>query len=597
MNEQILFRLRDVLRRTGLSHEQSASLILLLLVWLCRAARFAHASLDLAPQHIVDALKRVSKDHPVLAHEFFDSQILRQISPVDLTLMVELANQLLVSSPGRAPNSDAVALPFLLDVSWACDPSLPRLIGRLVRPSKGELVYVPWDSTGQFGAALADLGARIVIETPAQPVIATLIGMLHHDQWQVDQVNPILARSTPGQLEAEQTYNSAATFLPLGMKIDMQWLDLASPRRFPEKTSSAAVLGIRQLLAVTKRRIVVAVQNNVLFSSGAEYSLREDLLRRGLLRAVIAMPAGLLQGAQVAFSVLVIEPEGGADRVHFVNADTQRFKSPTSRNRATLINLDDLVKMSAGEIDGAEVVSVPVRVLLDKDAQLQVNRYVLPESVARARALLASARTIPLEDFVTLVRPAALSGDREPPSDGGLTVKEIEAEYNLPPAFEVGAADLPEFGYITKPGRQVKVDPSARSADQYLRPYDIVLIVKGSVGKVGIVPAVLPDRGRWVAGQSAIVLRVQPFSRIDPRALFAQLRSPLGQEMLSGIVSGATIQLIQLKELRKLAVIAADGDTADLAICALDEEALFEEQIQALRQQQAELKNTVWQLT
>lgn len=592
MNEQILPRLRDVLRRNGLSQEHSASLILLLLVWLRRADVFAHVSLHLSPQQIVEKLEDLVKGVPVLAREFIDSGLLRQLNPVDLPLVVDLANQLFDSSPGRAPTADAVVLPFVLGVSFACDPSLPRLIGRLVHPTDHELVYVPWDSTGQFSAALADMGARIVIETPAQPVVAMLIGMLHRSQWQVDQVNPILARSTAGKPEAEQTYNSAATFLPLGMKVDLQWLDLASPGRFPERTSSVAVLGIRQLLAVTKRRIVVAVQNNVLFSSGAEHSLREDLLRRGLLRAVIAMPAGLLHGTQVAFSILVIEPKGGVAQVRFINADAQRFKASTSRTRATLFNIDSLVQMSLGEIDGPETATVPVKVLLDKDAQLQVNRYVLPENVARARALLASAKTVALEDIATLVRPPLLSTDRD-----SSTTEEFDDESTLP-IFEIGASDLPEFSYISKPGRRVTLDPKARADAQFLRPNDIVLIVKGSVGKIGIVSGDdEPEEACvWTASQSAIVVRVHERARIDPRALFVQLRSPLGQEFLRGIVSGATIPLIQLKELRRLPVIVPTREIERQAINALGAEAVLERQITDLRAEQALQAANLWNL-
>ena len=593
MNEQILLRLRDVLRRNGLSQEQSSSLILLLLVWLRQADVFAHISVHLSPQQIIDRLKDLVSGRPVLVREFIDSGLLQQLNPVDLLQVVDLTNQLLGTSSDKAPALDAVALPSVLGVNFACDPSLPRLISRLVQPADGELVYVPWDSTGQFSAALADLGARIVIETPVQPVVAMLMGMLHRGHWQVDQVNPILGQGTAGMPTAEQSYDSAATFLPLGMRIDLQLLELASPGRFPERTTSAAVLGIRQLLAVTKQRIVVAVQNNVLFSSGAEYNLREELLQRGLLRAVIAMPSGLLHGPQVAFSILVIEPTGGADRVSFINADSPRFKAPSSQTRTTLVNLDRLVQLSAGEIDDPDVAVVSTKALLnkDKDAQLQVNRYVLPDTIARARAILASTKTVALEDLVALIRPPLIVSDRDQPIDSDPADEAL-------PVFEVGAADLPALAYVTKPGRRVKLDPRARADAEVLCPNDIVLIVKGSVGKIGIASGdVEPDEACvWIAGQSAIVLRVRDPSRIDPRALFMQLRSPLGQQLLKGIVSGATIPLIQLKELRKLPVILQDAATQQQAIAALEAEAALERQITQLRNEQALKASSLWQL-
>jgi type I restriction enzyme M protein len=83
---------------------------------------------------------------------------------------------------------------------------------------------------------------------------------------------------------------------------------------------------------------------------------------------------------------------------------------------------------------------------------------------------------------------------------------------------------------------------------------------------------------------------------MDPRALFMQLRSPLGQQLLKGIVSGATIPLIQLKELRKLPVIAQDLPTQQRATRALEEEADLERQITELREQQAFQTASLWQL-
>ena len=143
------------------------------------------------------------------------------------------------------------------------------------------------------------------------------------------------------------------------------------------------------------------------------------------------------------------------------------------------------------------------------------------------------------------------------------------------------------------------IDPKARADAQVLCPNDIVLIVKGSVGKVGIVSGDdEPEEAcAWIAGQSAIVLRVREGSRIDPRALFMQLRSPLGQQLLKGIVSGATIPLIQLKELRKLPVILPDAVTQQRAIDALEAEAVLARQIHQLREEQAFQASSLWQLT
>lgn len=590
MNEQILFRLRDVLRRSGLTQDHSGPLILLLLVWLRRADIFAGISLHLSPQEIAEKLEGVAKEHPLLDRVFNASGLLRQLNPVDLVQAVDLANKCFGISTGLVPAIETAKLVSLLEMYFACDPSLPRLISLLVRPASGELIYVPWDTSGQISAALADLGARIFIETPSPPVSALLISMLHDRRWQIDQTNPILSRMAAGQPESR--YTLAAALMPFGMKIDLEWLESASPTLFPEKTSSAAVLGIRQLLAVTTQRIVVSVQNSVLFSSGAEYSLRQDLLRRGLLRTVIALPAGLLHNTQIAFSVLVIEPQGGANQVRFINADSQRFKTSISRTRTALRNIDELVRMNVGEIDGPETILVPVKVILDNDAQLQVNRYVLPENVARARAFLASAKTVSLDEIATLVRPPLLSTDRDSASTD-------ESSDEATFAFEIGALDLPEFSYITKPGRRVTLDSKVRADAQFLRPNDIVLIVKGSVGKVGIVSAndEAEEARVWTASQSAIVVRVHESARIDPRALFVQLRSPLGQEFLNGIVSGTTIPMIQLKELRRLQVIVPPPELEHQAIDALEGEAISERHIAKLRDEQADYAKNLWQLT
>lgn len=583
MNEQTLYRLRDILNSTALAPEEAGLLILLLLVW----ARQASPGRDISPQQLVKELESLADSHPVLAYTFTGRGLLRQVTPATLALAVEVIEA--ARSEKTVADQALADVPHMLGLTFTCDPSLPSLLAALADAQPGDLVYLPWDDTGQLGAVFAAVGADVVAEVPSPPVIATLISMLHRKQWRIEQVNPITDRGT--RERPEPPYDIAAAIPPLGQRIDMQWLDRAVPGRFPERTSAGTVLAVRQLLAVTRARIVIAVPNSLLFSSGAENSLREDLLRRGLLRAVVALPGGLLSGTSLALTVMVIDQSGGIDAVRFVNADTQRFKKVVSRTRSTLTDPRDLASLCLSTTEDPDVVSVSVQDLLKNGAQLQVNRYVLPQAIARAQAVLASAKTAKLEELVEFLRAPPIAGEADTASD-----PEVGDDMSTV-VYEIGPSDLPKFGYVTTPGRRVLVG-TGRVEDQALRRGDIVLVVKGSVGKVGIVSAhVEADQaGLWIASQSAIVLRVRDRSRIDPRALFMQLRSPLGQQLLKGIVSGATIPLIQLKELRKLLVIAPELPMQQRAATALEAEADLERQITELREKQAFQTVSLWQL-
>jgi type I restriction enzyme M protein len=308
--------------------------------------------------------------------------------------------------------------------------------------------------------------------------------------------------------------------------------------------------------------------------------MRQDLIKRGIVKAVVALPSGLLENTNIPFAVLILDPAGGHQQVMFINADCPQFREPTSKAKARLINLEHLIQQTLNGEPSKDAAIVPVADILANDSQLQVSRYVLPDTTKQLQALLAKSKTVALGDLVTTIRPLpAASGDTDSVD-----------------ALEVGVADLPSHGYIGAPGRTIKVP--VKSEQQFLKPLDIVLIVKGSVGKLGIVPTDVPPPGEggWVAGQSAMVLRAVPGAQIDPRALALQLRSPLGQELIGGVVSGATIQLIQLKELMRLQVLVPDLETAHRAADALEQEAQLQREIDRLRQEQTQATAGLWTL-
>jgi type I restriction enzyme M protein len=125
------------------------------------------------------------------------------------------------------------------------------------------------------------------------------------------------------------------------------------------------------------------------------------------------------------------------------------------------------------------------------------------------------------------------------------------------------------------------------------------MIIKGSVGKVGIVPQNAPcsGKGGWIVGQSAVILRVINPDIMDPKALAVYLRSPLGRELLDGIaVKGATIPLIQQRELQRLQIIIPVKKESAEIVSILDEQAEIQQKIENLRAQQINLSQKVWTL-
>ena len=296
------------------------------------------------------------------------------------------------------------------------------------------------------------------------------------------------------------------------------------------------------------------------------------------------MPSGLLAQTNIPFALLVLDMRETRQSIRFVNAEADRFREPTSKARAKLINIEGIVERVIGNLTDDLVAVVPTKTVLASDSVLQVNRYVLPESTRKTEQLLASSSTRKLGEIASILRPMPTTSRED-------AVK----------VWEVGAADIPEFAYIPKPDKPAGIDPATaqRNNHQFLQPLDIILIIKGSVGKVGIVSKNVPPPGEggWIVGQSGVILRINDPEIIDPKALAVYLRSPFGRGLLDGIaVKGATIPLIQQRELQRLPVIIPSKKKAAEIGKILDEQASIQQEIETLRTRQVELANKFWTL-
>ncbi len=593
MQERIISEVQECLRGLPLTPAASLELALQLLAWaklssagdISEDARLC-AQLLSDQSKLQNALQRLEL-HDGLVHQSFQNSGLSRLDPLKLRPALDLVLHLL--STGVLHNFDPItaitSAASLLRDAPVIPLEIANLMTGLAAIQKGESTYAPWDFLGQLASLSACAGAEAYLETPIRSAIPALAGVLSAQSFQVHYADPILSPSAVegGKL---RTFDTTIAFPPINARYDLDAVDKDWYGRFPEKTASGNVLAIRHLLHQTRRRAVMAVSNSVLFSAGAERTLREELISQGKIEAVISMPAGLLSNTSIAFSILILNPAGHTSTIRFVNADTPQFCTQIARARCQLINVDQLLAQIEAGAETDSMVLATVAEVLKNDAQLQVSRYVLPNSQKKLMARLDTEPTVTLSKLVSTVRPMLVS-QRE--------------EVETMTAMEISVSDLPSYGFIQATGRLVQVPSQldTRTEQQFLRPFDIVLIVKGSVGRVGIVPQDVPPPGPggWIAGQSAIVLRVGNESTMDARALAVLLRSAIGQELLNSIVSGASsIKLIQLRELERLKILLPDAESSRRAIQSLEKEAYLQQEIERLRHEQAMVAADLWSL-
>jgi type I restriction enzyme M protein len=452
----------------------------------------------------------------------------------------------------------------------------------LARIEPSSKVYLPFEQGFQLTAAVQEEGAKTYSETKMAWAFPWLINLISDTSASV-HVGDSLER--PGFLEDGRLaqFDICLSFPPFGVKYDPMLAERDLFERFPEQTASIAVLAVRHILARTKKRAVVAVPNGLLFSPGAERSLREDLLAKRLIEAVIGLPAALLPNTALPFSLLVLNCERTSDRIVFVDGTQETLSRKDGKGRAVLAGWERIAGPVLSGCEETFSCVVPVTDVLKNDAQLQVTRYCRTPEAEAVERLLAKYPYQELVKLVTVLRPLPTTGDERAVS-----------------AMEVGPGDFPQFGYAHVPGREIRIAEVALSKGrkQLLRPFDIAIAVKGSVGKVAIFPPELNpgESVGWVAGPSCLVLRVNDTCIIDPRVLFSFLKSEVGQAQLKQIVSGASVPLIQLRELEKIKIPIPELLEQQKTIEVFERIVEIERLVAKSRDEQRRLTNAIWTL-
>jgi type I restriction enzyme M protein len=469
---------------------------------------------------------------------------------------------------------------------------LPKeLAGLLVDLSgdiDGKKVYLPWETGSQLTGRILDKGADAFIESSSIMSLPNLIASILDKKIISSTHNDPLKNPTNVENGKLTKFPITISHIPFWNTVvaevadDIYEQDLFE--RFEEKTRSMTVLSIRHVLAQTQGRAIITIHNTLLFGSGYERRLREFLLNEQHIEAIIALPSNLLLRTPIPFSILILNTEKKCESVRFINADTKEFSEPITgikngRIKNRLINVEKLVANVFSELPCEFYRDVPTQEILANDAQLQVGRYILSKQEEKVENKLSEMKRIPLDEIATLIKPIIGINSEE-----GISVR------------EVGAYDIPDYGYIRTASKDLKVNiKNKKIKEQFLRPNDIVLITKGNAGKVGLIPKDIPEDS-WLAGHTSAVIRLDKDSPIDPRALVMLLRSQLGEGLLKTIISEGTMPFIQLRELERLNIPIPTEEESQNAIAILEEEVKLQQEITELQGHLKELSMECWKI-
>ena len=276
-----------------------------------------------------------------------------------------------------------------------------------------------------------------------------------------------------------------------------------------------------------KQRGVVCVAPSLLASRSA-MTVREELLNNNWLDAVIGLPRGSFSVTATAPVLLVI------DKNRHSEDPIQFWEIEVPKTEAELTNVVDAIERK--EVDSRGATS-SLTDIIKNDYDLTIHRYKLGQAAQKLTDLDGS---VSLDGVADIVRAQSIKDATESQSTD---------EFFL----EAAVRDITESGLLGLPEKEVRVDKKQqrRAQSQRVYPGDILLAVKGSVGRVAFVDDSCGPN--WIAGQAFIIIR--PKSKaISTPYLYRYLSSELIQEYLQESATGAVMTILRASDVSNIQV-------------------------------------------
>lgn len=415
-------------------------------------------------------------------------------------------------------------------------PALSDLVVAMLDVEAESNVWVPFDATGQLALRVARAGGTAWVTRPdLRPLLGLRLLLLAEPddvrrRVRLDPIDQVVEHEWP-------TFSHVLVNAPMNARVERSgsWMEYERAPRYrnldvhPGDFARSDAWAISTFWPAARGIAVFLVSPQILFAKGQEAILRRELTRVDGptdVAGVISLPSGMLSSTNLAPVVMLFASDldrhaarmldlSGATKDGYVRARLGRDVDVHSAQR--LLGSDDFVP------DVAATVSV----LRIRDAE-----YSLVPSRYTRQVVDLSGHRVPLGELL-------LGGVIKPPPP----LRGAEAEE----VYEIGPAQLDRWQPIEVDLERTALVPLRSLVQATLRPGDLVISVKGSIGKVGIIgtssgasPGNKEETDRVVSATTCIALRPHP-AKVFPEFLLAYLRSDDFKGQLEALKVGASI--------------------------------------------------------
>lgn len=329
-------------------------------------------------------------------------------------------------------------------------------------------------------------------------------------------------------------------------------------------------------------KAIVVTTEGALFRGGAEGTIRKNIIASDLIEAVISLPSGLHDHTGIPINLVLFNKNKDVSRKNkILLVKAEDCFTEIGRSKRILSESD--IQKIVNVVHSGEEISEFSTLKETKDIQddsLLPSRYLLPSEVnvvgfgkvSFNLDAFEKVDTIPLKGVSSFFRGFNV---------GSKNVESEDGEYRI-----VKLSDVQDGKLRLNDISRYDIENNAKIEMYVLRKGDIILSIRGQTLKVAIIPE---DDNKLLLSQNFLGIRCG--NNLNPEYLKLYLESPIGQYLLSNMMSGTAIATLSRNDVESLKIpLLAIEEQEEIMKKYTSKEKTIEQKIQELEQELYEMK-------